>query len=41
MNYVGVKNFELLWEKYMPLKWHVCEVYIGSSEVDAWPEPIL
>lgn len=41
MSYVGIKNFELLWEKYIPLKWHVCEVYIGSSEVDAWPKPIL
>ena len=43
MSYVGVKTFEFLWEKYIPLKWHTCNLYIGNHNhnVDAWPKPIL
>lgn len=39
MRYVGVKCFELLWEKYTFKV--TCELYVGSGRVDTWPKPIL
>lgn len=35
----GCKSFELLWEKHTLEV--MCELYIGSGRVDAWPKPIL